>query len=346
MKWSSDSEKIYCQDQDRINIVSVAENRVIQSIGEFRTEDNAVDDAIYTFALSNDDELLSTAHRSSLIKLWQTSDGTLLKMWKSGHQGPIPLLEFNANGTLIASGGADASVRIWDFQRKTCIGSLRGCSGVLSVLKFNPDSTTKTIFAAGTDYVIHAWNYDTRKEIFTLSGHLTKVTSLSFAHCGKFLVSSGRDKVLILWNLQTHQQVRVVPAYETLESVVVLPTGIKLPCQVKLAEDKIYAASAGEHGTIKIWEMNTARMVYEQENSLISKASETEGLAITQMLYNSKASQFAVVSADHNIMIHNSKTFYSHKQFIGFSSEILDMVFLGKKDRYLAVATNSADIKV
>lgn len=346
VKWSFDSEKIYCQDQDRINIVSVAENRVVQSIGEINNEDNAVEDAIYTFALSNDDELLCTAHRSSLIKLWQTSDGTLVKMWKSGHQGPIPLLEFNANATLIASGGADASVRIWDFQRKTCIGSLRGCSGVLSVLKFNPDPTTKTIIAAGSDNVIHAWNYDTRKEMFTLNGHLTKVTSLSFTDDGKFLVTSGRDKVLILWDLQTHKQVRVVPAYETLESVVVLPTGIKLPSHVKLADDKIYAASAGEDGAIKIWEMNSARMVYEQENSLISKASETEGLAITQMLYNKKMFQFAVISADHNIMIHNSSTFYCAKQFIGFSAEILDAVFLGKKDRYLAVATNSADIKV
>lgn len=96
----------------------------------------------------------------------------------------------------------------------------------------------------------------------------------------------------------------------------------------------------------KVWEMESARLIYEQQNSLISKADESEGLAITQMLYNKKVSQFAVVSADHNIMIHNSSTFYCTKQFIGFSAEILDAVFVGKKDRYLAIATNSADIKV
>lgn len=33
-------------------------------------------------------------------------------MWKSAHSGPIPMLEFNGNATLIASGGADSSVRI------------------------------------------------------------------------------------------------------------------------------------------------------------------------------------------------------------------------------------------
>ncbi|XP_055300361.1 transducin beta-like protein 3 [Sitodiplosis mosellana] len=346
VKWTSDAEKIYCQDQEKINIISVADNKVIQSIGEQINEGAVVEDAIYTFALSDDDEQLCTAHRSSLIKLWQTNDGTLVKMWKSTHNGPIPQLEFSTNSSLIASGGADSSVRIWDHQRKTCIGSLRGCVGVLSVLKFNPQPTNRTVFAAGNDNKINGWNYDTRESVCTLIGHMTKVTSLSFSADGKFLVSGSRDKVLILWDLQKYEQVRVVPVYETIESAIVLPNNIKLPAAIKLADDKIYAASAGEDGAIKIWEMNTARLVYKQENSLVSKASETEGLAITQMLYNKKVSQFAVVSADHNIMIHNSSTFYCTKQFIGFSAEILDVVFVGKKDRYLAVATNSADIKI
>lgn len=319
---------------------------MVQSIGEIINEGNVVEDPIYTFALSDDDELVCTAHRSSLIKLWQTNDGSLVKMWKSTHSGPIPMLDFSANATLVASGGADSSVRIWDHQRKTCIGSLKGCTGVLSVLKFNPQLLIKTVFAAGSDNTIVGWNHETRQPVCSLSGHMTKVTSLSFTSDGKFLVSGSRDKVLILWDLDKYQQVRVVPIYETIESAIVLPNNIKLPNSLKLAEDKVYAASAGESGIIKIWEMNSARLVYEQQNSLVSKASETEGLAITQMLYNKKVSQFAVVSADHNIMIHNSSTFYCSKQFIGFSAEILDTVFVGKKDRYLAVATNSADIKI
>lgn len=345
VKWTSNAEKIYCQDQEKINIISVADNRVVQSIGETQNDGNAVEDPIYTFALSDDDELVCTVHRSSLIKLWQTNDGSMVKMWKSTHSGPIPMLEFNGNATLIASGGADSSVRIWDYQRKTCTGSLKGCVGVLSVLQFNPQLVNKTIFAAGNDNNICGWNYETRQAVCSLNGHMTKVTSLSFSSDGLFMVSGSRDKVLILWDLTKYQQVRVVPTYETIESTIVLPNNIKLP-KVKLDDDKIYAASAGESGAIKIWEMNTARMVFEQQNSLISKADETEGLAITQMLYNKKVSQFAVVSADHNILIHNSSTFHCAKQFIGFSAEILDAVFVGKKDRYLAVATNSADIKV
>lgn len=251
VKWTSDAEKIYCQDQEKINIISVGDNKVIQSIGEQIDDGNIVEDPIYTFALSDDDELLCTSHKSSLIKLWQTNDGALIKMWKSAHNGPIPLLDFSANGSLIASGGADASVRIWDHQRKTCIGSLKGGHGVLSVLKFNPQTLTKTVYAAGSDNKIIAWNFETRERIAALNGHMTRVTSLSFALDCKFMVSGSRDKVLILWDLEKCQQVRVVPVYETIESVIVLPNNIKLPGALKLADDKIYAASAGESGQIK-----------------------------------------------------------------------------------------------
>lgn len=324
----------------------MAENKVIHCIGETASDDGIADDLIYTFALSENDELLCTTHKSSLIKLWQLSDGSLLKMWKSAHQGPIPLLEFSSNGLLIASGGTDASVRIWNFQQKTCVAALKGCRGVLSALKFNPESKTKNVFAVGDDNIIRGWNYETRQLAFTLDGHLSKVTSLSFSEDGKFLVSSGRDKVLILWDLMSGKQVRVVPTYETIESVVVLPNNTKLPSKCKFDDGKVYAASAGEHGIVKLWEMNSANVVYEQENSLISKANEDEGLAITHMLYNKKVSQVALVSVDHNIIMHNISTFFCTKQFIGFSAEILDIAFVGKKCRYLAVATNSSDIKV
>lgn len=346
MKWTNDAQKLLCQDAGKINIVSIDENKIERSIGDEKNGENVTEDIIYTFALSEDNELLCTSHRSSLIKLWQMNDGSIVKMWKSGHQGPIPLLDFSPGATVIASGGADSSVRIWDYQHKTCIGSLRECQGVLSALKFNPQPGKKSVLAAGSDNAIRGWNWETRKPLYTLSGHLSKVTSLSFTDDGNFLVSSGRDKVLIFWDLEKHSQIRVIPTYETIETAIVLSSHIKLPSSCKLLKEKVYAASAGEEGKIKIWEMNSARMIYEQTNSLISKANENEGLAITQMLFNRHASQFCVVGADHNIMIHNSSTFYCAKQFIGFSAEILDIVFLGKKGRYLAVATNSSDIKV
>lgn len=97
---------------------------------------------------------------------------------------------------------------------------------------------------------------------------------------------------------------------------------------------------------MKIWDLTTGRAVYTQTNSLIARAADDEGVAIAQLLYNRSSSQLALVSADHNIMVHNTGTFHCAKQLIGFSDEILDTVFVGKRGRYLAVATNSSTIKL
>lgn len=115
---------------------------------------------------------------------------------------------------------------------------------------------------------------------------------------------------------------------------------------IVLDADKVYAATGGTSGFVKIWDVSGGRSVYEQTNSLIAQASEEEGLAVTRLLFNRKCSQVGVISVDHNIMIHNLSTFFCSKQLIGFSDEILDIVFLGRKNRYIAVATNSNAIKI
>lgn len=92
--------------------------------------------------------------------------------------------------------------------------------------------------------------------------------------------------------------------------------------------------------------MIKGQLLYTQEKSFVSRADEEGGLAVIQLMINASTNQLAVVSADHNILVHNLKTFFCARQLIGFSDEILDLAFVGKKDRFLAVASNSPDIKL
>lgn len=78
----------------------------------------------------------------------------------------------------------------------------------------------------------------------------------------------------------------------------------------------------------------------------MSKAKDEGSLAIVNLLYSEQQNAFAVVSADQNIILHIAKSFDCLKQFIGFSDEILDVIYFGKSDTHLAVATNSNDIKL
>ncbi|CAD7080095.1 unnamed protein product [Hermetia illucens] len=347
VSWTSDGEELICLDIGKINIINVDTGNIAKTIGA--VEEGVDEDVIYTFALSYDNLHILTAHKSGLLKLWSKEDGTLIKMWKAVHQGPIAKLCFRRDGNMVATGGSDSTIRTWDYVKKTCVSALKGSQGVVSIVQFHPDSGQNLIFGVGDDNSINCWDFITKENKMTLKGHYSKVTALDFTADFKHLVSVSRDKVLILWDLMKKSQARVIPIYEALEGVCVLPNNFKLPNNFNLAanenKEKIFAAVAGESGAVNVWECTESRIVYTQTNSIIAKASEEGGLAITQLLYCPKKSQIAVVSVDHNIMVYNLSTFFCSKQLVGFSDEILDICFLGKKGRYLAVATNSNDIK-
>lgn len=296
---------------------------------------------MYTFAVTPDDSQLVSTHKSGLFKLWDTATGKLQKMWKSIHQGPISQLEFNDDGKLLASGGADSMVRVWDIEHQTCKGTMRGCQGVISIVKFHP--TEPLLLASGDDTKIHCWDYETRKLINIFVSHYSTVTGIAFTSNANQFVSCGRDKVLILWDFKTAKPVRTIPVYESLAAVTLLPQSSTLVKDV--TSDQLLFACVGEEGIIKVWDMNNSKIMYKQSNSLVSPALEKGGLAITHMFLHSKTNQIAVVSVDHNIIIYDSELKTCEKQLVGFSDEILDLT-LFNKNRYLAMATNSNDIKL
>ncbi|RLU18922.1 hypothetical protein DMN91_009280 [Ooceraea biroi] len=341
IQWSADGEYLFCQRNNTVSVLSLSKGSVISSLGE--VDSNVETDTINCFTLIDDDNIISH-HKSGLFKSWDWKANKLTKLWKSIHKGPV--VQIVHSGNLLASGGSDGSIRLWNLQHHACTHNLKGVQGVISTLKFHPDTEKKLIFGAGDDTKIHGWDTVTGQEKVTLSGHFSKVTSLNFHENGNYLISSGRDRVLILWDIPSGTSVRVLPVYEGIEGAFMISVN-NLPAFVNVRKkDGVYVASAGEKGTVKIWEMKTGRQIYEQDNSLVPPAKEEGSLSITYLLYNSTHNAFAVVSVDHNIIIYSLELFECRKQLVGYSDEILDVAYLGANDSHIALATNSCDIKL
>ncbi|XP_040164521.1 transducin beta-like protein 3 [Anopheles arabiensis] len=343
--WKPDAQQFLCLNNGTISIVSVDNLHEPVALGEQETDGEIAEDVIYTFAVSNTGNSIVSGHRSGLLKLWDGEKHTVQKMWKTVHQGPISRLVFSPTDSVIASGGSDSTIRLWDPTEQVCLGTLRGAEGLINVIVFHPDADSKIVVAVGDDTKIRAWDYESRKQIKTFEGHFSRVTGVSFSEDRTHLVSAGRDKILILWNFESQQAVKTIPVYETLESVVVLPAGLRVG-GLKLKKGKVYAACGGEEGLIKVWEMTGAKIIFKQSNSLVAKAAEEGGLAITHLFYSEPHGRMAVVSADHNILVHDCESFDYVHQLSGFSDEILDLIMFGKRDQHIAMATNSSDFKV
>ena len=73
------------------------------------------DEEITCFALSPDDSLLVSASRGMLMVQWDPDSTTPTRTWKSAHQLPVEVMAFDSTSTLLASGGADGTVKIYDM---------------------------------------------------------------------------------------------------------------------------------------------------------------------------------------------------------------------------------------
>lgn len=345
VEWTSDAKTLLCQCGPSINLLDVESGQVSGSLGTVvEAEGSDADDFVVSFALSEDNEHVVSSHKSGLFRLWNLAARKTVKLWKSIHKGPVAKLALTANATVMASGGSDSCVRLWDLVHQSCTHNLVGIQGVVSVLAFHPDNARKLLLGAADDATIVGWDVVTGKPSLALKGHFSKVCGLVIHHDHKHIISCGRDKVIILWDLDRQCAVNTVPLYEGLEGLILLPNNVCLPGVNNRKISDMCVAVAGERGVIRVWDVSSAKEIYVQTNSLVSKAKEDGGLAITHLLWNKDSGTLGVVSVDHNIILHRIDTFQCVKQFVGFSDEILDIAFLGMEDSHIAVATNSANV--
>ncbi|XP_059226358.1 transducin beta-like protein 3 [Stomoxys calcitrans] len=336
--WSRDGNWIFCLNGSEITKVDLETGLLNRSYGLNFNEsgekvvsgkDEEDDDAIYCFDVSFNQEFMVTVHQSSLLRLWHLPTGKIEKLWKSQHKGPVVKVTFSSDAKLVCTSGADSTLKIWDYENSRCVCALKDFTGPALLIKFHPCSGRTEIFAAGADNVIYKWDYVKKTMEAKMKGHLSQVTDIDFSDSSsdcENLISVGRDKVVIVWNLANGKQVKVIPLYEEIVGAFYI--------------DAQNAVVAGLKGNIKEINCTTGKI-----SSLLE--CQEEEYEIKTLLHNRSTQQLAVVTNDQNILIFGIKpALKAVKQLIGFNDEILDICFVGESEQFLAVATNSKHIKL
>ena len=104
----------------------------------------------------------------------------MVRTWKSLHLTPVVELAFDSSGTLLATGGTDGSLKVWDIRRQYCTHNLKGGSGVYSLVQFHPSPDRLTVYGASMDGKIRCWDLRTSTLVATLEGHFSVVTGMTF----------------------------------------------------------------------------------------------------------------------------------------------------------------------
>lgn len=132
------------------------------------------------------------------IKIWDAETGNAKSTLKSEHSGAVTSLAFSSDSKLLASGGEDSFIYIWDIQKPQSTNKLRDHNGAVRSVKFWPDD--KTLVSGGDDGVVRLWDPKALGTAPKKLPHGGKVYSVAVSPYGNFIASGGEDKNIKVWS--------------------------------------------------------------------------------------------------------------------------------------------------
>ena len=218
-----------------------------------------------TVTFSQDGSTFATGDEAGKIRLWDattvlqqatlpghsslfTGDnffaGFITEIFKLPEDPDIWSLAFSPDGKMLASGSLDETVQLWNTERRSKRGTLKGHKSWVTAVAFSPDG--KIVASGDVNKVIKLWNVNTRRERATLTGHTNGISAVTFSPDSKTLASGSYDGTIRFWNAKTGQEMST------------FATGyVKSVKAVVFSENGTTLASAAFNGTVEIWSLTT-----------------------------------------------------------------------------------------
>jgi WD40 repeat protein len=113
--------------------------------------------------------------------------------------GAVHSAAFSPDGRLMAA-ASDNSLRLWSLETGKQVATLTGSGKPALGVQYSPDSQ---LLVAGGDKALWIWEAATKNAHKLEDRGLGTVLSASFSLDRKFLVSTGSDKAVRVWNAET-----------------------------------------------------------------------------------------------------------------------------------------------
>jgi U3 small nucleolar RNA-associated protein 13 len=226
------------------------------------------------------------------------------------HEAPVHVVIIDPSSSYIATGSADGVAKVWDLRKGYITHVFKGHGGVISCLQFYL-STSQGKEGGSPQLTLATGSVDTRVRLFNLSdanqrstsakantildGHVSVPRGMAFSSDGKWLLTAGRDSVVLVWDLSSQGKPsskakgdekpkkitpwlwKTIPVSDTVEALGIIDQTVELHGVTKDA-DSLHFFIAGEKGQVQIWDAHKGKALARLGESREKQSSDAQEL--------------------------------------------------------------------